>query len=94
MEIRIAICDDEQHQAQYIKTLVDKWADKNNIIAAVTMFVSAENFKAAWSAGKTFEILLLDIQMDGQNGIELAKEIRKSDTMTAIVFITGFADFI
>lgn len=93
MEIRIAICDDEADQAQYIKTLVDKWAENNDIIAAVTMFGSAENFKAEWNAKKSFNILLLDIQMDGQNGIELAKEIRKSDTMTAIVFITGFVDF-
>jgi hypothetical protein len=26
MELKIAICDDEQEQAQYIKMLVNKWA--------------------------------------------------------------------
>ena len=57
------------------------------------MFDSAENFKAALIDDKKFDILLLDIQMGGQNGVELAKEIRKSDTKLSIIFITGFVDY-
>ena len=93
MEIKIAVCDDEHQQAEYIKSLVRKWADDNNITVTIDMFDSAENFKAAWSENKTFDILLLDIEMSGQNGIELAKEIRQSDNKLVIIFITGFADY-
>ena len=57
------------------------------------MFDSAENFKAAWIEDKKFDILLLDIEMGGQNGIELAREIRQSDTKLSIIFITGFTDY-
>jgi DNA-binding LytR/AlgR family response regulator len=59
----------------------------------IDMFDSAENFKSAWSESKIFDILLLDIEMRGQNGVELAKEIRKSDEKIIIVFITGFMDY-
>jgi DNA-binding LytR/AlgR family response regulator len=31
--------------------------------------------------------------MSGQNGVDLAKEIRRSDTTLSIIFITGFADY-
>ena len=93
MEIKIAICDDEQEQSQYIAMLVGKWADKYNIKISVDMFESAEKFKSAQGESKTFDILLLDIQMGGQNGIELAREIRQSDTKLTIVFITGFPDY-
>ena len=93
MEIKIAVCDDEHQQTEYIKMLVSRWASENNITAATEMFDSAENFKAVWSESQAFDILLLDIEMGGQNGIELAREIRRSDTKLAIIFITGFVDY-
>jgi DNA-binding LytR/AlgR family response regulator len=93
MEIKIAVCDDEWQQTEYIKSLVVKWAGENKIKIAIDMFGSAESFKSAWSVGETFDILLLDIQMGAQNGVELARELRKADEKTAIIFITGFADY-
>ena len=94
MEIKIAVCDDESRQAEYIKMLVNKWSEFMLAKVQVTMFASAENFKAALSDGKEFDILLLDIQMNGQNGVELAKELRESDDKLIIVFVTGFSDYI
>lgn len=75
--------------------LVSKWADDNNIKITIEMFDSAENFKSVWnSAGnKSFDIFLLDVEMSGQSGIDLAREIRRSDTRLVIIFITGFADY-
>ena len=94
MEIKIAICDDESRQAEYIKMLANKWSEQKFAKVQVTMFGGAENFKAALSDGKEFDILLLDIQMGGQNGVELARELRESDDKTAIIFITALAGFI
>ena len=93
MEIKIAICDDEHELANYIKNLVGKWADKKSIRAKIDMFDSAENFKSAGSENKIFDILLLDIEMGGQNGVELARDLRKTDEKLVIIFITGFADY-
>jgi DNA-binding LytR/AlgR family response regulator len=93
MNIKIAVCDDEHQQTEYIKSLVGKWANRNNITITIDMFESAENFKYAWHESKIFDILLLDIEMGGQNGVELAKEIRQSDTKLSIIFITGFVDY-
>ena len=94
MEVKIAICDDEHRQAEYIKMLVNKWASESDAKATIEMFESAENFKSAKSGGKAFDILLLDIQMGGQNGVELAKDLRKTDEKLIIVFITALTDFI
>jgi len=93
MEIKFAICDDELELAQYVRTLVTKWADKNNIGVTIDMFESAEHFKTAQFENIQFDILLLDVQMSGQNGVDLAKEIRESDTKLSIIFITGFTDY-
>ena len=67
MKISIAVCDDEQQQTEYIKSLVKKWADENNISITIDMFDSAENFKLAITDGNEYNVLLLDIQMGGQS---------------------------
>ena len=95
MEIKIAVCDDEYQQTQYIKTFVDKWVAENNIITNIKMFGSAESFKSAVkNNSNAFDILLLDIQMDGQNGVELAKELRETNEKLIIVFITALSEFV
>lgn len=94
MEIKISICDDEHQQTEYTKMLVSKWAEENNIKINIEMFESAESFKSAWNENKTFDILLLDIQMGGQNGVDLAKDLRGTDENLIIVFITAITDFI
>ena len=91
MELRIAICDDEQKQSEYVNTIVNKWVSINNIKVNIEIFNSAESFK---NKHKMFDILLLDIQMGGQSGIELARELRRTDDNLIIIFITALTDFI
>lgn len=100
MNIKIAVCDDEKTETSYLKSLVYKWAKNNNIAASVSTFESAESFLFNYVDDKTFNILLLDIQMKGLNGIYLAKRIRKgsenggfSNETMQIIFITGFPDY-
>ena len=92
--INIAVCDDEHQQTEYTKMLVSKWADETDTEVIIEMFESAEKFKSARSQDKKIDILLLDIQMGGQNGVELAREIRQSDNKLVIIFITGLPDYI
>lgn len=94
MELKIAICDDEKYQTEYLTALATQWAEINDIKITADIFDSAESFLSARSDGNLYHIALLDIQMGGKNGIELAREIRLTDAKTAIVFITGVPDFI
>jgi DNA-binding LytR/AlgR family response regulator len=91
-DIHLAICDDEANQRQYLSALVTQWAGRNDYTLRVDNFESAEQF----AYGKTvdYDILLLDIQMGKQSGVELAKELRKEDERLIIIFITAMPDFI
>jgi len=93
MSIIIAICDDELTQAEYLKQIVGKWAKLHNHVVEMLYFPSAEAFLFAYGEQQRFDILLLDIQMGGINGMELAKAIRKDDDTLQIIFITGYPDF-
>jgi DNA-binding LytR/AlgR family response regulator len=92
--INIAIVDDEKLQVELLKKYVQNWALEKNIKVIIETFYSAESFDFSWSMDKKFNILLLDIQMSGQTGIELAKVIRQVDAMINIIFITAVTDYI
>lgn len=92
--INIAICDDEKIQVELLEKYVNDWANGRSIRVIIETFYSAESFDFSWSMDKKYDILLLDIQMSGQNGIELAKRIRKEDDILNIIFITAISDYI
>ncbi len=70
---KIAICDDCTADVRYLATLAEEWAQRKETPAAIREFPSAEAFLSHYDDSPDFDILLLDIEMTGQNGIELAK---------------------
>ena len=94
MQYHIAICDDEQVERKYLSQLAAQWAAGRCLYSQIDAFESAEQFLFAYREDISYDILLLDIQMKGLDGVTLAKEIRKTDTHVQIVFITGLPDFI
>jgi len=90
---KTAICDDCAADLQYFSALVNSWTEASGNHAIIREFHSAEAFLFCYDAERDFDILLLDIKMGGQNGVELAKTIRKNNKSIQIIFITGFPDF-
>jgi DNA-binding LytR/AlgR family response regulator len=94
MQLHIAICDDERAEIDYLKMLISRWAEERGFAVQISRFESAESFWFAYEEDKSFDIILLDIQMKAMDGVELAKQIRKDNESLQIIFITGFPDFI
>lgn len=46
------------------------------------------------ASGKRFDIVFLDIQMEGMNGIEAARGLRERREDTVLVFVTGIKDYV
>lgn len=93
MNCKIAICDDEQNQIEYLMSMVDKWANKNRHIVEIKPYSSAKSFLFDYCNEKDFDILLLDIEMPEMNGVELAKAVRKENSTVQIIFITGYYEY-
>ena len=93
MNYKIAICDDSTADQNYIKDMTRRWAAKGRHILHIDTFVSAESFLFHYAEHKDYDILLLDIEMEGMDGISLAKKLRQENDQVQIVFVTGFPDF-
>ena len=94
MRLRIAICDDEKTETEYLARLASQWAASAKIGAEISVFDSAEAFLFAYDGDNSFDVLLLDIQMKKLDGVTLAKRLRAGGFSTQIVFVTGLPDFI
>lgn len=94
MKLKIAICDDEQNQIEYITSLVTSWGAKEWHSCEIRTFASAEAFLFEYEDDKAYDILLLDVEMKNITGIELAKRIRKDNNHAEIVFITSHFEFV
>ena len=77
MSLKIALCDDSAADCRYMHDLVSNWAQENSHPVSTVQFTSAESFLFAWEEDKTFDILLLDIEMGETNGVELARNLRR-----------------
>ena len=93
MKLKIAICDDEQLQLDRIKELVRQWGIACCQVCEICTFMSAEEFLFAYAEDKTFDILLLDVEMPDMSGIALAKKIRQDNKRVEIAFITSHFEF-
>lgn len=86
--INIAICDDEISSVDAVEKCVMTFGEKNGYNIKTFKFYDGETLV---SSDISFNIIFLDGQMKGIDGIETAALIRETDMDIPIVFITGFA---
>ena len=91
--IKIALCDDCLEERTLLRGLVEEWSENGSRDIKITEFESADSFWFQYDDAK-FDIVLLDIEMPGMNGIELAKKLRLSSKLVQIAFITGYFEYI
>ena len=94
MAYRIAICDDSPVDLEYDCQLVQEWSGERQLDIQAEQFPSAESFLFHYADDKTYDILLLDIEMGGEDGVSLARQVRKENKTVQIVFVTGYSDYI
>ena len=85
--MRIAICDDEKN----IRELIGKKVTTLYPDAAIIFCQSGEELLLS---DKHIDILFLDIQMMGRNGMETARELRKRGNKVILIFVTAVEEYV
>ena len=91
--IKVAFCDDDLSVLNEISVLLDQYRVDRNKEITYTAFNNPLELMAEIEKGMRVDILFLDVIMPGENGIEVAQEIRQYDTNVKIIFLTSSAEF-
>lgn len=91
--IRIAFCDDDLSTLNEINVLLDGYRVKRNQEMVYAAFRSSLDLLAEIERGMRFDVLILDVLMPGEDGINTAKEIRQYDNVVKIIFLTSSSEF-
>ena len=94
MDYKIALCDDEEALLRLVSGLVGEWAAARQTVCGIETFPPAEAFLFQYQEDKSYDILLLDIEMTGMDGVTMAKAVRREDETVQIIFLTGYSDYI
>ena len=91
--IQIGFCDDDLSILSELRVLLDRYRVERNVEIASAAFQSPLELLTEIERGTRFDILLLDVMMPGENGIDTAREIRRYDQSMKIIFLTSSAEF-
>ncbi|NBJ93552.1 LytR/AlgR family response regulator transcription factor [Parablautia muri] len=89
--IRIAICDDEKHMCDHIRAMASDFFRKKNRDIQLRTFLSGEELL---NYGGQIDILFLDIQMKGMDGLETARKLRADRFRGCLIFITVLKEMV
>ena len=92
--LRIGICDDQMEARDALRFQLEK-----------VLRVESEQIVYEWSTGESvvrwlikhpgeIDLLFLDVEMKGINGMEAAGQIREFDRDICLVFVTGYTDYV
>ena len=85
--MNIAVVDDEEA----IREQIGGFIKKRNPDFDISGFATGEGLLAA---EKDFDMIFLDIQMEGMGGIEAARSLRQSGVDAVVIFITGIKEYV
>ncbi|MDE6904562.1 MAG: LytTR family DNA-binding domain-containing protein [Lachnospiraceae bacterium] len=85
--MNIAVVDDEKVIRQHICSLIKKQSPGCRLMS----FASGEELV---QSNIRFDIIFLDIRMEGLNGIETAKNLKEKQKDILLIFITGMKEYV
>lgn len=90
--LKIFICDDDPGCLTQVEHLIYTWTEKNGQSASVVTFNNGDHLLTHHRKEKA-DIILLDIMMPLLSGMETAREIRRYDSNTKIIFLTASDEY-
>ncbi len=92
--MKIAVCDDDPmwiiHMEEYISRLRDDYSETE-----YDTYTSGDSLLEYYKThGNQYNIVILDIEMNGVSGIETAQKIRDMDSEVCIFFLTSHREYV
>lgn len=92
MKLRIAVCDDYDNDRKMISEHILSYAGQHLLDIEIAAFQSGEALLDSFSQ-HPFQMVFLDIYLEGISGVETAFKIREKDENCIIIFVSTSPDF-
>lgn len=89
----VAVCDDMTHDLDEIARVTAALLKEAGVESSMDRFRSAGELLAARARGSSWDLILLDIMMEGKDGLALAESLRLAGDETDLVFITSSPEY-
>ncbi len=89
--LHIAICEDEPHTAARLETLLTDYLRQRSLEAQIQRYPHGE---ALWAARTTVDLLLMDIKLPGQDGMEVVAQLRAAGLDCPVLFLTAYPQYV
>lgn len=86
----VLIVEDDDFAARTLEDFFRKYAEEYDCEFEVKRFSCGKDFSDRKSVA---DILLMDIDLPDANGMELVKNLRKTDSNTVVIFVTNLAQY-
>lgn len=87
--LQIGICDDETLLLDEIKKITEDCLQQQRTFSILSAYTDGKELLYDIQDGRHFDLLLLDIEMPGLSGMELAKQIHELLPDTLMLFVTA-----
>ena len=85
--MRIAVCDDDETAVSFLRELIESYPKQK---------LNADGYSSGEDllrTGNIYDLIFLDIDMKGIDGIETARRIRIHDRKVKIVYVTSYKEY-
>ena len=89
--LQIAVVDDERNIISEITQKLEQYFSEQSVLYRVHPFENGQDFLAH---EQTFDIIFLDIRLDGLSGMDVAKTLRQGGVKSSIIFITVLHEYV
>ena len=89
--MNIAIVEDCAEDAKVLKDCIEKYAEKYNEVCVVNVYTDGVQFLTEYKSDA--DVVFMDIEMPYRDGLKVSAELRKTDPLVCIVFITNMRQY-
>lgn len=91
---RLAVCEDDPAEGEHLVRMCETLLSDRQIPFSLRLFDNTDTLlQVLKQDSEAFDILLLDIRMEGQSGMALAKELYRRKIPVRFLFITGYPEY-
>lgn len=87
--LRVSICDDDVATLSQLEELVRQYLDPGELCLA-----TYSGYGEFLTTRQYVDLLFIDIDLGDGCGIELAKEVKKTDSGTCVIFVTAHPEYV